>query len=437
MKQVRSGMQVSAILAAALFLSACGGSGAGGSADPSAAPAAGNPPSGGEQLTMLIPDRLLSVGAGTSEGYYYVEPGLSDALTGQIRYVDYATCMDIPLSTQVNSDHSDETDTAYLDSIVGDYRMFVYADHLYFIRSGSVENSDLGALAAGAVYRMNLDGSAQTQIYTCDDGSTLLMYAVGGQECLYLLQQESDGTKVLRIPEDGGEAAVVANLPANDYYNLIGCRDGLLYLHQIGIDPNRENSEGDMGATTHTLATLDVQSGTLSELADLCPSNGRYAEPHMAGGTLLYYYPDGERQVAICDENGQVQTTISLTEVAGNSFQQVDTPYLVGNTLFIPCWDAEQDHGYQILVDTGTGAVSRSDVCLTQEDGKDPLGATVLAENDTAYLVMTEIRHEDAELHKGDGTAVTLQNQVYGYSLIPKQQFAAQDPELQPIQRVQ
>ena len=85
MKQVRSGMQVSAILAAALFLSACGGSGAGGSADPSAAPAAGNPPSGGEQLTMLIPDRLLSVGAGTSEGYYYVEPGLSDALTGQIR----------------------------------------------------------------------------------------------------------------------------------------------------------------------------------------------------------------------------------------------------------------------------------------------------------------------------------------------------------------
>ena len=64
--------------------------------------------------------------------------------------------------------------------------------------------------------------------------------------------------KYCEYQRTGARQPVVANLPANDYYNLIGCRDGLLYLHQIGIDPNRENSEGDMGATTHTLGNAGM-----------------------------------------------------------------------------------------------------------------------------------------------------------------------------------
>ena len=86
---------------------------------------------------MLIPDRAFPLGASTQDGYYYVEPGTTNSLTGMIRYVDYASAVDLPLSTQVNSSHTDDSDTAYLDSIIGDYRMFLFHDHLYFIRSGS------------------------------------------------------------------------------------------------------------------------------------------------------------------------------------------------------------------------------------------------------------------------------------------------------------
>ena len=160
-----------------------------------------------QNLTMLIPDRRLTLGVGTQDGYYYVQPGASDYLTGQIRYVDYATAMDVPLSTQVNSDHADETDPSYLDSIIGDYRLFIYDGHLYFIRAGAsayVEGSEFGDLATGAVYRMNLDGSERTQVYSGDGSGDLMMYAVGGEDALYLFEQTVEGIDVLRVPESGG-----------------------------------------------------------------------------------------------------------------------------------------------------------------------------------------------------------------------------------------
>lgn len=421
----------------ALLLAGCGG-------DRNASQSTASSPSTepvniAQNLTMLIPDRRLTMGAGTQDGYYYVQPGVSDSLTGQIRYVDYATAMDIPLSTQVNSDHTDETDPSYLDSIIGDYRLFVYDGHLYFIRAGAsayVEGSEFGDLATGAVYRMNLDDSERTQVYGGDGSGDLMMYAVGGEGVLYLFEQKVEGIDVLRVPESGGAAETIATLSPDDgSYLLIGCRDGLLYFHVIGYDPDKKNSMGDMGRSTHTLVTLDIQTGAQTDLADLCPNDSRYAEPYMAGNTLLYYYPNGERKVALCDANGEVKSTVPLAEAASD-FQQVDTPYVVGNTLFIPCWDDEQKHGYQILVNAETGEVSRSDVCLTQEDGKDPLGATVLAETDSDYLAMTEIRYEDAQMPTGDGTMATVQNQVYGYSLIPKQQFTTREPAQQSIERM-
>lgn len=449
MNKTRRSRQILACVAAAVLLAGCRGGGAAPApSDTAAAQSAATSeqsatapaPSGtAETLTMLLPDRFFALGAGTQDGYYYVQPGTSDSLTGQIRYVDYAAATDAPLSAQGNGDSGGETDPSYLDSIIGDYRLFIYDEHLYFIRAGGaayVESGEFGGRGAGAVYRMNLDGSERTQVYSVDDSGRLLMYAVGGEEALYLFEENSEGVGVLRVPESGGAAETITTLPPVDgSYQLIGCRDGLLYFHVIGYDPDKKNSAGDMGSSTHTLVTLDVQTGAQTDLVDLCPDGGSYAEPYMAGSTLMYYYPDGEHKVAFCDANGAVESTVSLTEGASD-FQQVDNPYVVGDTLFIPCWDDEQKHGYQILVNAATGEVSRSDVYLTREDGKDPLGATVLAETDTEYLVVSDIHYEDAQMLAGDGTTATVQNQVYGYSLIPKQQFTTPDPAQQRIERL-
>ena len=373
-----------------------------------------------QELTAPLPYQLFSQGTGSEEGFYYVEPTPANSLAGQLRYVDYASGLDVPLSAQVNSDHSDETDTSYLDSIEGEYRLFLSGGQLYFLRSD-------------AVYRMEPDGSGRRLVYQCDRGD-LLMCAAADEEHLYLFQRAGQDIQVLRVPKEGGSAATVATLSGDQDVTLVGCRDGLLYLHRMGYDPDKADSTGVLGATTHTLTTLDPATGQLTELADLCPDDTQYAEPYMAGETLLLFYPNDGLQLAICDEKGQPQRTLPLT-AQGEPLRQTEQPYVIGGTFLLPCWDEQLHQGCQLLVDIPTGEVSRSDLCLSRDDGKDKLGATVLAENETSYLVVSSLTTEEIQAPRGDGTSATLSNQRYGYSLVDKDQFTAASPQLTPIQR--
>lgn len=120
MNKTRRSRQILACVAAAVLLAGCRGGGAAPApSDTAAAQSAATSeqsatapaPSGtAETLTMLLPDRFFALGAGTQDGYYYVQPGTSDSLTGQIRYVDYAAATDAPLSAQGNGDSGGETD---------------------------------------------------------------------------------------------------------------------------------------------------------------------------------------------------------------------------------------------------------------------------------------------------------------------------------------
>lgn len=373
-----------------------------------------------QELTAPLPYQLFSQGAGSEEGFYYVEPTPANSLAGQLRYVDYASGLDVPLSAQVNSDHSDETDTSYLDSIEGDYRLFLSGGQLYFLRTD-------------AVYRMEPDGSDRRLVYQCDSGA-LLMCAAASEDHLYLFQRSGDNIRAIRVPKEGGSGSTVATLSGDQDVTLVGCRDGLMYLHRMGYDPDKADSMGVLGATTHTLATLDPATGQVTELADLCPDDTQYAEPYMAGETLLLFYPNNGLQLAICDEKGQPQRTLPLT-AQGESLHQIEQPYVIGDTFFLPCWDDQLHQGCQLLVDIPTGEVSRSDLCLSRDDGKDKLGATVLAENESSYLVVSSLTTEEIQAPRGDGTSVTLSAQRYGYSLVDKDQFTAASPQLTPIQR--
>lgn len=390
-----------------------------------------------DDLEMLIPNRLFPMGGGTKEGYYYVEPG-ADVLSGRIRYIDYANAVDIPLSPQINSDHTGAEDTAYLDSIIGDYRMFTWKDHLYFIRSGAssyVEGSEFGELAAGAVYRMNLDGSERTTLYQGDGSGDLQMYAVGAEDSIYLFRQTTQAVDVIQVTDNGKDTRVAAQLPVDAMYLLVGCADGKMYFHVIGYDPNRLDANGEGGAT-HMFSALDVQTGELTEIFDLNPPNGSYTEPYMAGQTLYLYHPNGTPRVDVCDTDGTVKQTMDLSGVLSNFIKPGTNLYTVGDTLFIPCWDERKGQGLNVLVNAAAGTVETSNILLTQQDGKDSTGAIVLADNGNSYLAITAIRYVDAEMPTGDGTSVSVQSQQYEYSLIDKEKFTSDTPPAQVVDRM-
>lgn len=431
-------LKVTALPLALLFLAACGAEKA--VTETSATSQPSQEEANAEvKLEMLIPDQLFPLGDGTEVGYYYVDPGAADYLTGQIHYVDYENAIDIPLSSQINSDHSSEDDPAYLDSIIGDYRMFIRQDQLYFLRSGAsyyVESSEFGSLAAGALYRMNLDGSERTLVYQGDGSGDLMMYAVGGADCLYLFEQTAEATEVLRVMDSNHEVSVIAELPMDSYSVPVGCADGKIYFYIMGYDESKPNAYGDP-SLTHTFSALDVTTGTLTDVFNLNPDDGSYASPYMAGQMLYLFYPDQPDHVDVCNSNGEVEKTISFTdEMAGLTTASMN-PYVVGNTLVIPCWDDAKGQGANILIHGDTGEAELSRIILTQEDGKDSVGAIIVAENTNAYLAVTAIRYVDAKMPLGDGTSSTVQKQVYEYSLIPKSEFCNTAPAAQIISRVE
>lgn len=431
-------LKAAALPLALLFLAACGAEEA--VTETSATSQPSQEEANAEvELEMLIPDRMFPLGDGTAAGYYYVDPGAADYLTGQIRYVDYENAIDIPLSSQINSDHSSEDDPAYLDSIIGDYRMFIRQDQLYFLRSGAsyyVDSSDFGSLATGALYRMNLDGSERTLLYQGDGSGDLMMYAVGAENCLYLFQQTAETLEVLQIMDSSHEVNVIASLPLDAYYMVVGCADGKIYFHVMGYDENKLNEYGDAGLT-HTLSALEVTTGALTDILDLYPDDYNYAAPYMAGQMLYLLYPNQPGRVDVCTTNGTVEKTISFADEMAGLTMSVTNPYIAGNTLVIPCWSDKKNQGANLLVHGDTGEAELSEVILTQEDGKDSLGAIIVAENEDSYLAITAIRYVDAKMPLGDGTSSTVQKQVYEYSLIPKSEFCNTAPSAQIISRVE
>ena len=166
---------------------------------------------------MLIPNTIdYAAGAQTDDGYYYIEPNQNDYLTGQIRYIDYASAVNIPLSAQANSEHTTEADTSYLDSIIGDYRMFLWGEKIYYIRAGAssyIESSDFGDLAASAVYSMDKDGSNRKLIYQGNSSGDLLMYAVGWDNTLCFMRQTISNYEIFSISTSGGDEHVLSTFP--------------------------------------------------------------------------------------------------------------------------------------------------------------------------------------------------------------------------------
>lgn len=437
--KIRSIRKWAALGLAGSFLLACAGcSGigadrmsAGGSA---AAPAAGGAASGqgdvagaaGQvQLQTLVPGGLTQQWqtSQTPQGFYYIEPNPQDSLTGTIRYIDYTAGLDVPLSTQVNSTHDTADDPAYLDSIIGDYRVFVWQDQLYFMRMGAcdyIDGSEFGQLAASGVWQMEPDGTNRRQIYQGGSAEDLVMWAAASADDLYLMR--SDNT-LLRVPLEGGEAQIVATLPA--WGRAVGCSGQLVYLW--GWDDSSE-----------TLTTVDVVSGEVSQLLTLSTSAKSWVEPCVVGDTLFLIDKGPEPRIDLCGLDGTVRESIPLKEyLVGDVSVSLDNDAtVIGNTVCIALWNHDTKQGMNAVVDAASGTVSISPVCLTQDNGKDAVAAMVVAESAEDYLVITGIYEADAQMPQGDGTSLTVQTQRYAYSLIPKDEFCTQSPTLRPIQRV-
>lgn len=362
-------------------------------------------------LKMLITDNIYTMGCGADEGYYYVQPRADNYLTANIRYIDYASLTDVPLSSQVNSEHSNSDDSSYLDSIIGDYRLFFYNEHLYYLRTGAsyyVDNSEFGKLAASAIYRMNPDGSNRELIYQGDGASELLPYAIGNESALYFLRQTIEGVELLCLQGENYSQKTVFQFSLGTTF--VGCSGSLIYY--LSMDTENDNS-------SFTLSSFDTQNGQVTKVLEWDLEN--YGEPLIVEQALYMVRP-WKRGIDQYTLTGEKTKEISFDQFYQDTAVTYEKVYLAGETIVIPCYDNATQRYYNILVNTAANSLSCSNLVLESTE-KDSIAAVIVANTSENYLAITKRAAEKCEMPLGDGTTQSVEAQVYGYTLFSREDF--------------
>lgn len=267
---------------------------------------------------------------GTQDGFYFIKSyHPADKMEegyDNIMYIDYATGKQVYLCNKSNCSHSDSSCTSYLP-INGAQGLFTYKDKLY--RLSDAYSSD-GKMEVPGLFVSDLDGSNQKMLYEMDSGMGWLRDFVIGEGVLYadvmvMEEEDSEGgfvffggddsnSRLLSIDLSTGKTEIVHDLTNKkiagvfgDYIVISEPKNGEMVFSLFDTASNAASEVGRIKGTAiyaysdgkvyyaidNTLHTLDLQSGTTSQIA-----SGLTASPD----TIQIY-----NGFAVCeksDENG-------------------------------------------------------------------------------------------------------------------------------------
>lgn len=376
-------------------------------------------------LLMLASNSANLVnGTGGADGFYYVQPRPDNILTGNLRYIDYATGQDVALSAQINSDHSDPSDPSYLDSVVGEYGVFLWQNQLYYLQSGAsgYESGELKEKALGALYRMEPDGSGRTQIYQTDAGSTLLGDVAGNEQGeLYLLEQTTSGVDLVQLDTKKQKSIVLSSFGFGT--RLLGTAGSQLYL--TCVDPGTQQ-----GASYQVVSYAPETNQTKEVLSWTDSTSGT---PLLSEDTI-YFFPYDQPAAQLYSLEGEAKGSIDLSsELSGrNVYEQI---YQVGDFIFLPIYDGSTKEYGAIIISTRDQSTQVSWSKFHDEEKNEDYSAVVMAETGDSLLVLTQRTFEEATMPQGDGTSITVSFPRYGFSLMSKQDYLS--ARIEDVQKIQ
>lgn len=154
---------------------------------------------------------FTNAGCGTSDGYYSVQPYVSEGDLLHITYIDYASGQEVILCADSSCKHDSERCTSVIgtgEMLFGD--LFFYDKHLYCLLTGPEEEGTVttpGPALSGhekpetertrpALYRMNPDGTGRELLYTFNADDLVEHIAVGEGNSIWFI------TKTMTLKRD-------------------------------------------------------------------------------------------------------------------------------------------------------------------------------------------------------------------------------------------
>ena len=373
------------------------------------------PDGNGGKLEMLVRGADIICGTGSEAGFYYVAPAPENMLTGNIRYVDYASGQDVYLSSQVNGDHRGEEDPSYLDSLAGETALFLYNDRLFFLRGGApayAANESFGERALSAIYSMGLDGADRKRIYQGDSTSTLLPVVLADDQFLYCFRVTMKEIELFKLAFDGGKETLVATFPFGTQF-LEGWDRNLI------VQTVEDVQAGNDHRTDYTVYAFNVDTGEQTPIV----SWGSEKLVYTAVNQEAFYL------MGVNDGLLEKYTIAGAKETYPLGGYGSDTSFVcnaitsIGKYLFVPYYDEQSDCYYNLVVDTGDFSVVKSTIGYYDEGKHTQYEAKVIAETEQEFLVITKSYVENATLDSGDGTEIAIELPVYQMELFAKPDY--------------
>lgn len=421
--------------------------------NPSPAPAQSGAETANEQTSDSIHDDIQLItsnepyslkGAGTQQGYYYIETNSDELMSANIRYIDYATAQDISLSSNLAAEQNSEASESFLSSTIGGSVIMTSDDQLYVVCLGVPElYEEYQEDSRPRIYRMDKTGANREVFYLGADGERLLSVWAADSAYLYGVVESTKNTgtqvstvsKIVRISKQEKKIEYLEELPQNA--KLIGAFNRYLVFHQITVEDGAGGSTDEWG---NEIFVYSVEERSYSVIKAWKQKEN----------LSCYVYEDslvtvntGECWLSVQDiATAEEKTRIDLSSQMVLPEDPDDPSPLKTYPLWFDscidgCFvfaDAASEEGFY-AVDLTTGECRHIPLSYYDEGKAGNYPMEIVAENDTFYLVVTGKETSRVTTQGKDGTIVESEQLQTQYGVIAKDDYWSGTAAFQAVER--
>lgn len=398
-------------------------------------------------LNLLVDDSTSEVSNhfGTEKGFYYLTEDM------HLMYIDYNTQKEVYLCTDSSCRHDNEDCTALFSDFGTDSVLFVWGDYLYFLNrdyddDGAMsifigETSPEAQGSADTLYRMKLDGTDRTKVFTFPDKQTTEKFVMGDGDSLWFITKElknttEDGTtltsssnrQLVKYSISKNEIVDTLSLALDDdtFYKPVGCTDSKVVLYKIAYpdgmseeDASKLSDEEWLKATRNSniqYVALDLNTEKITELYSF----------KNTGLRSTGFVSDGYVYLSDCSSGTIMKINVDTAEAKVLCNTTKNYIYMVTNDVLC-CMDSSSDvaDNNYYFIDKETGEIKTSTLTIKNIGWSLELRAAA----SDKFLVVNE--YDAKEL--GDGGY-----EIYGkkFALIAKEDMYNSRANYLPIEMV-
>ncbi len=351
-----------------------------------------------------------------------------------ILYIDYTTQSRVFLCNRPECEHNDASCVSWLspEDCAGGAGLFTDGKKLYVQRIGTgidLSNPDaITEASASQIIRMDLNGDNRETIIKMESGASVNGAVAADGSILYFImgqvQKDADDIAFTQqlVALDSENKSIVSIAPVNENDHLIGvCKAGFLFRRNATQNDSRSYSVYLLRLSTKKEEPIM----TWTERNILCRVDHQtvyFLDPNSA--SFFSVDPDTKEKKIIADH------------LPFNADDKTECVEIFDQKLRFDVYEhgvKDEAHTHSYALSLADGGITEETLCYTTPDSS-VSAVEILAENETQFLVMYDLKLVAVQDTSPDGSPYTFDMAQYCYGLISKEDYWNNRANYIPIQ---